>query len=355
MERGAVGNGRADDTRALQRALDELAPGGTLLLPSGYTFAHDDVLKVRTPGVTLTGGGSLLATDEERSAVRVLADDVTVRDVEVGIERTTRRWSAPQQTGLWLDGHRGTVVEDVTVRDSASAGVFVQGAEDFRLIRVTVRGSRADGVHMTAGARGGLVEDVATEDTGDDGVAVVSYLDDHVQAHDIRIASPRVDGTTWGRGISVVGGRDVTLTDVDVRDTAAAGIYIACERGEFRTRVPSGVRVSGGRVSGANQVESVDHGAVLLYNGQGEESLRNVTIDDLRLHDSRDSASRQVGLIADADGPLLGITLTGIAVTGKGPAILLASNTERLRVHASGWSVDGDPVPDREIQAATLR
>ena len=347
---GAVGDGRTDDTAALQRALDALTPGDVLVLPAGSTFAHADVLEVDVPGVTITGGGILLATDEERSAVRLRADRVTVTDLVLATAATTRRWSAPQQTGLWLDGHRDAVVQDVTVRDAPSAGVFVQGAQHFRLTRVTVTGTRADGIHMTGGARYGLVEQPLTEDTGDDGIAVVSYRDDPARSGDIDVESPRVLGTTGGRGLSVVGGDHVRFTDVEVRDTAAAGIYVACERAEFDTWVPSSVSVTGGSVSGANHDPAIDHGALLVYNGQQTEPLRDVAVADLRIAGTRASASRQVGLIADDDGPISGIVLSGIAITGPGPAQLLASSTDQLEYRATGWTLDGRPVADRSVR-----
>ena len=37
---GAVGDGRTDDTVALQRALDSVPVGSALVLPAGRVFAH---------------------------------------------------------------------------------------------------------------------------------------------------------------------------------------------------------------------------------------------------------------------------------------------------------------------------
>jgi hypothetical protein len=299
--------------------------------------------------VTISGGGVLLATDEEHSAVQVNADDVTLSGITVQTARTTQRWTAPEQTGVWLDGHSGVVLTDVTVIGSASAGVFVQGTQNFTITGAHVRDTRADGIHMTAGAAHGLVQDVLTENTGDDGVAVVSYSDDREQAQDIRIDAPHVHGNTNGRGVTVVGGKDVTVTDVDIRDTAAAAIYVACERGSYDTRVPSNVTVTGGTVEHANQERDVDHGAVLIYNAQGSQPLSNVTVSDIAISDTRSSASRQVGLISDDDGPITGVTLSGLSFTGSGPDDLLATDTDRLQFRATGWTLDGAAVPDKNV------
>jgi len=307
------------------------------------------VLHVDRRGITIRGGGPLRATDEKSSAVQVDADDVTLSGITVATAGTTERWTAPEQNGVWLDGGTNIVLTDVTVVGSASAGVFVQGTQGFTITGVTVRDTRADGIHMTAGAAHGLVKDVTTERTGDDGVAVVSYTDDREQAQDIRIESPHVHGNTNGRGVTVVGGKDVTISDVDVRDTAAAGIYIACERGTYQTRVPSNVVVDGGTVSGANWEEDVDHGAVLIYNGQSEEALTSVTVQDIAISGTRASASRQVGVVGDDDGPILGLTLAGLSFSGSGPDELLDIATDRLQLRATGWTEDGRAVPDETV------
>ena len=78
---GAKGDGRTDDTAALQRALEGVAVGGTLALTRGRTYLHSDVLTLTVADVVLTGGGTLLATQEERSALRIEADGVTLDGV----------------------------------------------------------------------------------------------------------------------------------------------------------------------------------------------------------------------------------------------------------------------------------
>ena len=69
---------------------------------------------------------------------------------------------------------RGDALSDITITGSASIGVFIAGS-GFRLDRVVVRDSRANGIHMSAGASDGQVNNSTTERTGDDGFAVVSY------------------------------------------------------------------------------------------------------------------------------------------------------------------------------------
>lgn len=341
---GAVGDGRTDDTAALQRALDAAGPGTTLVLGAGRTYAHGDVLRVRRPGTRLTGPGRLLATDEARSSVWVEADDVVLDGgLTLSTAATTRRWEAWEQMGLRVAGGTGLVVRDVTVEGSAAAGVYVGGAANFLLERVTVRGSRADGIHLTAGARDGRVVSPTVVDSGDDGVAVVSYASDGAPCSNITIESPRVLGTTWGRGVSVVGGTDITYTDVQVERSSAAAVYLASEGAPWFTTAPVRVRVLGGTLTGANQDPRVDHGALVVLAG-GAQAPQDVLVRGLTITDTRSSASRSVGVITYATPPT-GVVLQDIAVRG-GPRSAYSGNSPDSSYSLLNWTVDGVPVPD---------
>lgn len=341
---GAVGDGRTDDTAAVQEALDAVRPGGAVLLSEGRTYAVDDVLTLSVQRAVLTGGGTLLATDEERSSLTVAADDVVVQDITLTIEPTSRRFDAFEQQRLRLDGHSGVVVRDVTVEGSAAAGIYVYGTRDFVLDGVQVSGTRADGVHITAGASDGEVLQPVVRDVGDDGVAVVSYAQDGDPCARIRVESPVVEGTD-ARGISVVGGTDVTYTDITVSSTAAAGVYVAAE-GSYDTTSVDGVRVEGGTVADANTDEGIDHGAVLVYSGAENRSVDDVVVSDLEVSDTRSSASRWLGVVVDA-GSVSGIELTDLSLDGDGPDAEYGTNEPDADVALTGITRDGDDLPHR--------
>ena len=344
---GAVGDGRTDDTAALQRAFDQAKAGSTVLLPAGRTFVQSGVLTIRTPGITVTGGGTLLATDEQRSSLTVSADRVLLSDVTLRVASTTKRWSAYEQQRLRLDGHTGITVRRVTVTGSAAAGVYVGGGSSgFLLDHVTVTGTRADGIHLTQGSHDGKVVSPVVRSVGDDGVAVVSYAQDGAPCARITVTGPLVDGSSGGRGITVVGGTDVTYSDVDVRNTYAAGVYVAAEGGWMSTGV-DGVQITRGTVRGANLGTGIDHGAVLVYDGTPDRAVRGVTVSGLALSGLRSSASRWVGLVADSTGPVQGAVLSGISITGPGPGTLFVSNAATTTYRLTGWRRDGAAVPDR--------
>ncbi len=332
---GVAADGRTDDAAAIQRAFDALSPGDTLEFPPG-TYLHSAAITVRVPRVTITGPGTLVATDESNSALRVDADGVTLSGLTLGVSATTRRSSEPLQQKLWISGHTGVVVQDVTITGSAAAGVFVQGASQFRLDRVTVKDTRADGIHITKGSHDGVVDHAVVSNTGDDGIAVVSYDGDGPSCHDITVSSPQVLGTAWGRGLSVVGGTAVTFTDVLVRDTDAAALYIAVEGDPYYAGAVQDVTVKGGTLLRANRNTTIDHGAILVLSGRPGVPVRNVDIADLAVDDTRATASHAVGVVTDAGAaPPENLRFENLTFQG-GPAATFGGNAPQGSYAVSG-------------------
>lgn len=301
---GARGDARTDDTSAIAAALTALRSGQILVFPAG-TYRHSGVLSVATEGVTLEGPGRLYATAEQTSALRIDAPGVTVRRMVVAMGSTTRRWSDEDQHKIFVAPHEGIRITDVRIEGSAAAGLFCYGARDFRFTRVLVGDTRADGIHMTNASQYGTVESPRVMRSGDDGVAVVSYATDPGPCHHIEVFSPQVRTTRGGRGVSVVGGEDISYHDIGIDRSAAAAVYIACEDSRFVTRSVARVLVGGGALTNANTNPADDQGSVLVYNGRAGASVDHVTISDLSVTGTRTTASRQIGAVADGPTDVL--------------------------------------------------
>ncbi len=295
---------------------------------------------MRRPGTTVTGGGTLLATAPARSTLWVEADSVTVSDLVLRGTGTARggTWD---DTGLLLKGTDGVVVERVTVRGATSAGVFVDASSDFTLRDVVVEDSLADGIHVTGASQDGAITGAVVRRSGDDGIAVVSYRDAALPVTRITIDSPRVETTTWGRGLSVVGGTRVAFRDVHVRGSDAAALYFASEA-NWNTHATSGVTVDGGTLVGSNDSATVDHGAILLFSGDAARPVTDVRITGVEVRDTADRASREVGVLG---APSSRVVMTDIDVVGS-ERTLFATTSPRSALTLTGWTRNGKAVVD---------
>lgn len=114
---------------ALQQEIDKLKPGDTLRLAAGVL---EGPIIIRTPGVTLDGGGKAIVDGRgEGTVVVVAAADVTIRGL-----RVTGSGQAHEQVdaGISVRSARNVRIEGVTVTDCLfgidmeySAGVVVTG------------------------------------------------------------------------------------------------------------------------------------------------------------------------------------------------------------------------------------
>lgn len=339
---GAVGNGVADDTAALRSALASLKAGQTLYLAPGKVYTHSDILAITTAEVTINGGGTLMATREERSAVFVNADRVKLDGVTLSVASTTRRWETYEQMKLRLAPRDGIVINKVTINGSAAAGMYIGGATNFTISDVTVRNTRADAIHMTEAARDGRIIRPQIYNPGDDGVAVVSYVGNSAPVRRITVTSPRLYGQSWGRGISVVGGQDITYTDVYTDGSAGAAIYIASEA-SWNTMGVSNVLIDGGTLVNSNSNTTMGHGSILVFNSRGNTVVEGVTIRNMTIRNTTRVSGREVGLLSENGGQIRNVTMSGMSFYNANQWLVL-KNTSVSGLNLSTFARDGAAV-----------
>lgn len=263
---GAKGDGVTDDTDAIQRAINALQPGQWLVFPPG-TYVHSRSLWIKTPNTTLwSSGATLYATNPSDQAILLAADGVAVYNFTLYAVTSGRR-SAPWESRIAIFSdvnnayptHNNIVrqnrilagdVGSPTTNGASAAGIYIYHAENFLVAENTVQRSLSDGIHMTGGSSDGRVIGNFVHQTGDDLISIVSYLGDgwtqtsaqseadtfaaradRNLVRNVVIASNEVGGNYWGRGVSVVGGHDVTIRNNLIEDTTmAAGVYLAREQ-----------------------------------------------------------------------------------------------------------------------------
>jgi parallel beta-helix repeat protein len=252
-----------DDYSRIRQTIDELHPGDWLVFEAGpYEISRH--LSIGVNGVTLYGPGAIIhATSASDGALVIEGDNVALYGFTI-TQDSKERMSTPSAGGISVVGGRnggshvvGAIIQNNTVNNSAAAGIFLYKASGFTIANNRVYRSWADGIHVTGGSSNGRVIHNTVLQTGDDMIAVVSYAGTDSAAtpaavryknwpqqqdeldQNIYIGSNVVSDQYSGRGISVVGGSDITIESNTISKTArAAAIYLTRENsyGSFGDR-----------------------------------------------------------------------------------------------------------------------
>jgi colanic acid biosynthesis glycosyl transferase WcaI len=335
-----------DDTAALQAMLNNVQPGATLTLER-RVYPHSGVVSITVPNVHIEGNGATLAaTNDLTSSVEIRANGVSVSNLNLTAPIGGPRYSGLEQQKLYVHAD-GIRLNDITITGSAGAGVLLDGASNFVLNRVTVRDSRADGIHMTRGSNHGQVNNPLTERTGDDGVAVVSYgpqfgVNDP-PCHNITIESPVVNGTTFGHGVTVRGGENITYRNVQVSGTSGAGVFVDTEGAPFFLQSVKGATIEGGTVTAANKTPGEATGAVVAYGENPNSVTSNVTFSDLTIVNTSEPAQSNIAVVVANGGAVSNIVFRNIAIQQQSQKPVLFANAPRETYALSGITLNGAP------------
>ena len=174
-DRGARGDGRADDTAAIQAAIDEVAgTGGTVLIPSG-TYLIDAVGKKRLAlgsdmTLELSGDAVLKAIPNDSRKYALLSisgvSNVTVVGGTLEGERDEHKGKSGEGgMGIRIDrGAKRITISGVTAKKMWGDGFYVKGATDVKFCSVTADNNRRQGLSIV-GADGVVVMDSVFKNT----------------------------------------------------------------------------------------------------------------------------------------------------------------------------------------------
>ncbi|MBS9476106.1 right-handed parallel beta-helix repeat-containing protein [Ancylobacter radicis] len=218
------------DFSAAIKAIQEAHPTGAVVVLGKHRYLQDRVAPVNRPNILIYGPeAEIHATDPLAQLINVSGAHSAIYGAQLsGVSR--QRGQKLTMVRLVLSGE-GNGVAAAKVVDSGAAGIAAVGARHFRITDNLVRDTKADGIHVTQGSRGGLIARNVVENSGDDLIAVVSYDNGKRLVQDVLVTDNVGVGNRWGRGITVIGGRDVTITGNVIEGVAAgASIRIAQER-----------------------------------------------------------------------------------------------------------------------------
>ncbi len=290
---GATGNGSTDDTVAITAALATaklLSGSPAVYFPAGtYRYTQN----ITVDGVAVYGEGKTKTFLESAASNRTswkltgsfpLICDLTIRTALPVTARDTR----PEATGLDVYQAQDFVVSRVAIGPVAGAGMLVREsggttAKPAVIRDCQVRNTLADGIHVTARSHNIDIDSNDISETGDDMIAVVSIRFHGDLCRFIRIANNLVAMQTNGRGISVVGGQNVTIDSNFIEMTYGAGIYVASEA-SYDTYGASNIAILNNTLTGVATNTALGHGAIHLSGrintvvGDDSLKIKNVTI-----------------------------------------------------------------------------
>jgi hypothetical protein len=333
-----------DRTAELQAKLDALKPGGTLTLDP-VTYLHSGNLYIRVTGTHIVGNGATLqATNPATSAVWVEADNVSISNLKLAGQVGATRIGSTNATGLIIGRRAGVSVSDVTVTGGASAGMMLIGSTNFRLDRVTIRDTAADGIQLTDGASNGQLNNVRTERTGDDGIAVVSYAGTGGKlSHDIVVNSPIVNGSVQ-RGLVVTGGDRITFNNINVSNTALSGVFIGNQlEPTYSTQSATNIKVIGGTITSANSA-TTPTGAITVLSQNPGSLVSNITVSNVSIVNTAWQAVFNIGHANYGGGAITNVAYTNIAIKNWWPFLFAIGTNAPGTYIATGFTMNGKPI-----------
>jgi len=272
---GATPNDSSDDQLAIEKCIAAAKiQGKTVFIPEG-TFRHSKLIKLN--GVSMTG------VDRETAILMAtgLASTIYLSGNGGKLSNFTHAVASPIERdsetdhgniGVWLATN--FTIDNLYLHNSSNTGIFCRGASYGTIKNCYVNSTNADAIHNTFGSHHLTITSNKVRNNGDDMIAVVSYGSEDY-CHDITITNNDCRGNYWGRGITVVGGYSVTITENTISDAAGAGILIATEgSSEWTTRNIFNVTIDSNTVTHCGLVTK--HPGILLSGLNKNPKNRNI-------------------------------------------------------------------------------
>lgn len=275
---GAVGNGVANDTAAIQAALAAANavdgavyfPAGTYLVSAATDVEHpnEDAAKAALvlpgSGITLEGDGPTLSVIKLSTASSSVFGDilygqgrsaVTVRGI--GFDGADARTYPVESTALQLDSCAQLTLEDVSIKNTNSEGAYLYQCDDSTVTRLFIRdvgeeGDSGGGLHLdscervrvsgvnahTIGMYGVVSSGSSYVSLGDILAVSCGLQGVHIQATSSRVSMSNITSvSSGGQGVAVIDSTNVTGGNIVVHDSGGNGFYTYNAQGVLLTNL----------------------------------------------------------------------------------------------------------------------
>ena len=273
---GARAAATTDNLKAIQDAINAAkAAGVNVRVPPG-TYGYSGVIDLPGP-VRLYGDGAssvLNALDPLHETIFVTGDGASVSGLTLTIGYVGARRQDPfacQRITLREATH--WTVDRVVIDGGSAAGMMSSGGRHGVFSNNRVMNTLADGIHMTGGSAYIDVVNNQVSHTGDDGIAVVSYLGGGLD-HDITATNNVVHDNAWGRGMTVVGGDKIAYTNNYVYNVPNWSCFYIAQESSYNTYPATNVTLRNNTARNCAQARG-NHGGVLVWgDAQANSDIR---------------------------------------------------------------------------------
>jgi hypothetical protein len=287
---GAKGDGITDNQLVLQRGIDTArSQGRRCYLPAG-NYVHDGALTIMSQELFGDGPSTvLIASNPLNEAIYMRGTNPSLHHLAVTARRgnTTRQGMLPNHMVVMF-ACSGFTVDHVHVSQGSAAGIFNYGSAGGSITNNSVEDTLADGIHNTNAASGTIITGNHVRNVGDDMIAVVSYASEK-PCHDITIIANNVAGNFGGRGITCIGGNNVTITSNTIVNTWASGV---AAYGENETLGVDNVLIQNNTIIGSCTGSCVTYHPGILLGGRAGGIVQNVRADHNTVTNSTNQAIR---------------------------------------------------------------
>jgi parallel beta-helix repeat protein len=228
---GAVGDGVADDTVAVQAALDaaKVAAGGVVLLPQG-TYLISAMLRMNGANVTLTGSGrsaTIIKTVGDHQLIAAQAAGLCIRDLQLLGDADAAK---TLQRGIEGQNLVTSLIHNVHVKNMGYDGIcMLNGCADNTISACLVTGSQDDGINLGGGtlapSPGNTVTGCVVRDVAHTGIHI-SGNSSYTSVTGNTISNCGYAGIDTFQFATAIGLGGHTIVGNTVRDCALWGIHI---------------------------------------------------------------------------------------------------------------------------------
>lgn len=361
---GAKGDGVTDDSDAIIAAIASLKTRGTIVFTPGKTYAKTKGFVLAVPGVRVWGYGakmfSIVTAEQIRAGKNAVqlgfqlkAPDTAVYGLTIFSNLRSRLVGAMGNGAIQVTGPRQQVVDNRI--EYTGNGVLVREGTDFLVARNVVFRSTSDGIHTTTRSKHGRVACNIVRENGDDMIAVVSYGIGDPNVGDVLIEDNDVAGQYWGRGITVVGGYDVTIRNNKVdKTTHGAAILVASDK-SFKTSNVKNVVVEGNTITDVQNTDPaynprgefnrVNQGAIDVFAPKGQ------SVESVVIRNNSIARAKSDGIYVHGEVCGIGLESNQLKDVSGVPIRIASDQSDSCYVACRGNSKNGSSVDDKQCRS----